>query len=85
MPQPAAYSATKSFSPSPSGVNSTATVFFAFVGVLMLLLGVASVVYGVRRPRRNETTDAEGGIAPEITSGCEYADILKVVITNNIW
>lgn len=82
QPKPAAYNGKKSFSPSTSGVNSTATVFFAFVGVLILLLGIASVVYGVKRPRRNETPDAEGGVAPETTNGCKYPDTIRTNIIN---
>lgn len=71
MPQPAAYGEKKSSSPSASTVNSTAAVFFAFVGVLTLLLGVASVVYGLRRPQRSGATDSEGGIVPERINGCK--------------
>ncbi|KAM9435613.1 meprin A subunit beta [Clarias gariepinus] len=62
VPQTAAYTEKRS---SSSSVNTTPAVFFAFVGVLILLLGVASVVYGVKRPRRAEVTDTEGGHVPE--------------------
>ncbi|KAF5900444.1 meprin A subunit beta-like, partial [Clarias magur] len=66
LPQPAAYTEKISSLPSASSsVNTTAAVFFAFVGVLILLLGVASVVYGMKRPRRGEATDTEGGSVPE--------------------
>lgn len=68
VPQTAAYTEKRS---SSSSVNTTPAVFFAFVGVLILLLGVASVVYGVKRPRRGEVTDTEGGHVPERINACK--------------
>lgn len=65
VPQAAAYAEKKSSSASASTVNSVAVVVFAFVAILTLLLAVVSVVYGVKRPRRNGATDTEGGTVSE--------------------
>ncbi|TSK58117.1 Meprin A subunit beta [Bagarius yarrelli] len=64
VPQPAAHVNTEGKS-ATSIVNSTAAVFFGFVAVLTLLLAVASVVYGVKRPRTSEATDTERGAVPK--------------------
>ncbi|KAI5619860.1 meprin A subunit beta precursor [Silurus asotus] len=70
VPQAAGYIEGKSSLPSLSAVNTTSAVVFAFVGLLTLLLVLASVVYGVRRLQRSGETDERGNV-PETVNGCK--------------
>ncbi|XP_036437514.1 meprin A subunit beta [Colossoma macropomum] len=50
--------------------NATATVVvYAFVGSVVLLIAVASVLYKVKRRQESEEMDREGGIEPERING----------------
>ena len=65
-------SSSDDFTANFAANSTTVVVVFAFVGALMLLLAIASVLYKVKKRQERGEMDREGGIEPERINGCKY-------------